>query len=176
MSDAAAKLVSSAVQARREGRLSDAKRDLAEAIRISRESGGQMHLALALRELGETERKLRNPAAALQHYGEAVAILRQTGPPLTLPHTVRHLGDVYRESGCLDLAAPCYDQALVIYRRQNDTQSLDYANAVRSLAVLKTGTGQLPEAPPLWEQARELYASLNIAEGVAGCTAQLAKL
>ena len=43
---------------------------------------------------------------------------------------------------------------------------LDTANAVRPMAILKADLGEREEALALWRQARDLYASVGIAEGV----------
>ena len=53
-------------------------------------------------------------------YEEAVAICREESDPLTLAHTVRHLGDVHQDAGRVELAEPCYDEALVVYRSQEE--------------------------------------------------------
>ncbi|MGI8745589.1 MAG: tetratricopeptide repeat protein [Bryobacteraceae bacterium] len=134
----------------------------------------RVELAQALRELGETERKLKNGTAARQHYEEAVAIYRGTGETLRLAHTVRHLGDVYYAEGRLDLAEPCFTEALDLYRNAAATSPLDLANAIRSLAVLKSGVGDAGQARPPWEEARDLYAAVGVKEGVAESSARLA--
>ena len=68
------------------------------------------------------------------------------------------------------------DEALAIYRAHPETQPLDLANAIRSMAVLKQETGDRRRAIALWSEARELYASLQVDAGVKECTARLAML
>jgi hypothetical protein len=41
------------------------------------------------------------------------------------------------------------------------------ANAIRGLAILKTDAGEAATARALWEEARDLYATLNVDAGVA---------
>jgi hypothetical protein len=84
----------------------------------------------------------------------------ETDEPLLLAHTIRHLEDVYLEPGRPDLSEPCYHEALGIYRSHADESSLDMANAVRSLAVLRW-----EQAKMLWEEVRTLYTSLSIEAG-----------
>ena len=109
-------------------------------------------------------------------YEEAVALCREEHDPLTLAHTVRHLGDVYRSAGQLDLAEPCYSEALTIYRSHKQTAPLDFANALRPMAILKEQKGERQAAKPLWEEARQLYAAANVPEGVAESSKRLAYL
>ena len=132
--------------------------------------------AAALRALGESKRR-HDPAAARAAYEEAVDILRREGgDPLRLAHTVRHLGDVCHEQGDNAGAAPCYDEALAIYRARPDARPLDVANAARSAAVLKQETGQLGEARVLWTEALRLYRHENIEPGIAESTRRLEML
>lgn len=113
-----------------------------------------------LRLRGESARRKDGPMARLC-YEQAVILFREADQPLLLAHTVRHLGDVYLEQGRPDLAEPCYDEALSLYRTHADESSLDYANALRSLAVLRW-----EQAKMLWEEVRTLYTGLNIEPGI----------
>ena len=171
-----AEFIVSAIQLRREGDYAASKRAASEAVEAARAQHHQLDLGKALRELAETERKLHNSTAACQHYEEASNILRRTGPPLLFAHTIRHLGDLYMHDRNLAQAEHCYLKALEIYRQQNNTHSLDYANALRSLAALKTQTGPSAAARDLWQQVRNLYIALDIPEGVAGSTAELDRI
>jgi hypothetical protein len=88
-----------------------------------------------------------------------------------LAHTVRHLGDVYHEEGFSGLAEPCYHEALSIYRNHETSPSLDLANAIRSLAVLRW-----EQAKVLWEEARDLYSAVGIEAGIKEGTDRLKAL
>jgi tetratricopeptide (TPR) repeat protein len=122
---------------------------LIQAVELPRRETGDTRLAPALRDLGELERKLHEPARAREHYEEAVKLLRSQGDLLRLAHTVRHLGDVYHDAGEAGLAASCYREALELYRSRNDVPRLDLANAIRSMAVLHEGVGASEEAQAL---------------------------
>jgi tetratricopeptide (TPR) repeat protein len=176
MSEALDKLLLQALQARRENRSEDAKKDLTEAVALSRLSGVQADLAKALTSLGQIERDMHRNDAAQQHYEEAVAIYRTQPNPLGLAHTVRHLGDILRNQGRLDLAAPCYEEALAIYRGHRETPPLDLANAIRGYALLKEGCGEKTQAASLWEEAGKLYADVHVMEGVAESSRRVALL
>ncbi len=176
MSDVINQLMQRAAEAKRSRRFAEARQDLLQATDMLRQQPAGLELAQALRLLGEVERKLHDNAAARQHYEEAVALYREHGERLALAHTVRHLGDVYQEAHHPDLAEPCYREALELYRSSADAPPLDLANAVRSMAVLKSETGETAQARTLWQEARDLYAQVNVTQGVAESSARLARL
>jgi hypothetical protein len=95
---------------------------------------------------------------------------------LLIAHTARHLGDICREIGLTEQAGELLEEAINIYRHRADTKACDLANSIRPLALLKTAVGDLNNARPLWEEARALYAAVNVTAGVAECSGQLAKL
>jgi len=165
-----------ASQARRENRLADARQHLVESVKRCRENGSSLDLAKALIRLGQIERDMHHRDAALRNYEEATAIYRAEGDPLRLAHTVRHLGDIHREAGHAELAEPCYGEALSIYRSHDQTPPLDLANAIRGWAILREEMGEAGEAKKLWEEARELYAAVNVEAGVEESSRRIALL
>jgi tetratricopeptide (TPR) repeat protein len=130
----------------------------------------QLGRARELRRRGEAARR-SDGAMARKCHEEAVRLFREVGEPLTLAHTVRHLGDVYHEEGLSGLVEPCYHEALSIYRNHQTSPSLDLANAIRSLAVLRW-----EQARVLWEEARDLYSALGIEAGINEGTDRLKAL
>ena len=115
-------------------------------------------------------------SARIIKYKSAVAALRRGGDPLRLAHAVRHLGDAYHYAGQASLAEPCYVEALSIYRGHEVRRPLDLANAIRSFAVLKDHGGAEQDAQTLWQEAHDLYVSVNVRAGVAESAARLALL
>jgi len=176
MSDTSQDLLSRASEAKKQGRLAEARHDASQATGMLRRRAPGVELAQALRLLAEVERKLHQDLAARQHYEEEAELCRSYADPLMRAHTVRHLGDLYQELGHPELAEPCYGEALDLYRVQKDTPPLDLANAIRSMAVLKTDSGNTEQARMLWQEARDLYALVNVREGVAESSAQLSRL
>ena len=176
MSEAAVKLMQQAERARRENRLPDALRDFAEAVSLCRQTAARRNLVRALKGLGQIERDLGRGEAAWPLYKEAVALCRDEGDTLALAHTVRHLGDIHQDAGRAALAESCYNEALALYRSHDCTPPLDLANTIRPLAILKEGAGQVEEARQLWVEARNLYAAVSVPQGVAECSARLARL
>ena len=106
----------------------------------------------------------------------AVAFARRGDDTLRLAHSVRHLGDAYNYARRAALAEPCYVEALSIYRHHKNTRPLDLANALRGFAVLKHEVGVADEAQRLWQEAHDLYRTLNVPAGVAESAARLALL
>ena len=171
-------LITLGYQARREGRLEDARRLFADAVEVCRAPGaGEASLlASALTGLGQIERDLKNRSVALDHYREAVKLYRGGVDPLRFAHTVRHLGDLLREEGVLDEARTCYKEALAIYRNHKETSPLDLANTIRGFALLRGSAGETDEARVLWREARQLYESVDVEAGVRESDRQIERL
>jgi tetratricopeptide (TPR) repeat protein len=175
MSDKIDQLLTQAYQARRDNRPADAKQMFGEAVDLCRADGGAA-LARALTGLGQIERDMGRLDVARRQYEAALAIYRVAGDSLKVAHTVRHLGDIHHDNGRPELAEPCYIEALALYRRDPRTPPIDLANAIRGFAILKEDAGQTEEATALWEEARDLYASVSIQAGVTESARRIARL
>ena len=149
---------------------------LSEAVALCRAAGADPELAAALGKLGHAEEDAGRDDAALACRKEAVAVARRAGHPAPLAHAVRHLGDLHRKAGRLAAAEACYAEALALYGGQDEPPALDYANALRPMAILKESLGQAGEARILWRRARALYGAVPVEAGVAECTERLARL
>jgi tetratricopeptide (TPR) repeat protein len=177
MNNVTEELIARAAQHRRERKPTDAARDWAEAVEVSRQQNDIPNLICSLRGAAETERDLGRNCEAGDLYEEAVSLCRQqNNEALLLAHTVRHLGDVRRHIGQHEGAQSCYEEALGIYRREPEANPLDVANALRPLAILKEKMGDFDGARAFWREARELYESLAIDAGVAEASQALARL
>ena len=157
-------LLDAAWNARRDGRLDDARRDLSQALELFRDD--PPNLARTLGRLGQIERDTGNINAAMARYEAAAAIYRSEGDSLALAHAVRHIGDIQRETGHPALAQLSYEEALNLYRSNPGTLPLDLANAIRGLAILRSDAGEVQAARSLWAEARDLYASVGVRAGV----------
>ena len=151
---------------------------LEEAVAICRGTGAKRELAVALGRLGHVEEDAGRNDEARAAYEEAVAVARDAGDGALLAHAVRHVGDVHRHAGRLAEAEACYNEALSLYGRLEAATKapLDYANALRPMAILKEEQGQADEARVLWGRARDLYGAAGIEAGVAECLDHLARL
>jgi tetratricopeptide (TPR) repeat protein len=169
-------LIARGYRARRAGRLDAAHQHFSAAVACSRQRGSASSLARSLKGWGQIERDLGRGDEALPLYEEAVEICRREGDALLLAHTVRHLGDIHQDAGRVNEAEPCYQEALLLYRDHRGTAPLDLANALRPFAILSEALGRPDQAIELWTEARTLYATLNLKEGVAESSAHLARL
>ena len=160
-------------QARKESRLTDAKRLFSQAIESCREAADLAGLAKSLTGLGQIERDLGSNGAALQHYREAADIYRGLPEPLRLAHTIRHVGDILRHQGSIEEARPCYEEALAIYRKHDETPDLDLANTIKDFALLREHAGEPEQARSLWQEAKGLYEAANVQAGVQQSDARL---
>lgn len=125
-------------------------------------------LADALRALGNIERRpehLREDAN--RSYAEAAAIYRELNQPLDEAWVRRHMGINHEYAERLDEAEAAYENALELYRQHSKNDDLDYANAVRYVAVIKMRLGKRDESEVLWREAVERYERCGITEGVA---------
>ena len=152
------------------------REQLSEAVALCRKVGADRELATALRRLGHAEQDAGRDAVAVARYEEAVAAARRTGDLLLLAHAIRHVGDAHRAAGRLVEAEACYDEALALYAEHPDPPALDYANAIRPMAILKEALGETDEARHLWQRAKALYATVPIVAGVAECDENLTRL
>jgi tetratricopeptide (TPR) repeat protein len=169
-------LMAEGIAARKSRRLPDARTAYAQAVALSRGGEDASSLVRALMGLGQIERDLGENGEALAHYLEAVEICRSMDDPLRLAHTVRHLADTLRHLRRLEEAKSCYEEALGIYRTDDNTVPLDMANAIRGFALLSTQMGDVTEARELWNEARDLYASVGVQAGVDESEERLALL
>lgn len=149
---------------------------LTEAVMLCRKAGADRELATALRRLGHAEQDAGRDDVAAARYEEAVAAARRTGDPLLLAHAIRHLGDAHRSARRFAVAETCYDEALALYAAEDKPPALDYANAIRPMALLKEALGGIDEARHLWRRAKTLYAAVPATAGVAECDENLSRL
>jgi tetratricopeptide (TPR) repeat protein len=154
----------------------DVYRMLGDALAICREAGAQRELVHALRKLGHVEQELGRDDATLALYEEAVTVSRTLGDTLLLAHSIRHVGDLHRRVGRTDAAEECYDEAVALCRNHEQPPKLDFANAIRPMAILNEEAGNVEEAKRLWQEARGLYAEVNVQEGVDECSRRLGRL
>jgi predicted enzyme related to lactoylglutathione lyase len=133
--------------------------------------------AKALRELAEIERASPETAqASREHYQQAVDLWRELDDRLALAHTVRHLGDVCFELGDAARALACCEEAVALYRRHGQNEPLHFANAIRSLALVREAGGDRSAALELWREAHDLYVRVNVAAGIGETAARIERL
>jgi tetratricopeptide (TPR) repeat protein len=148
-------------RARREKRPADARDAFARAVALFRQSGSQAELAHALTRQAQIERDEKSFDAALAFQMEALAIQRTLGDRKTLAHTIRHVGDILQDQDRHAEADPYYREMLELYRAETDVPPLEFANAIRSVALHNQRLGNIGEARRLWQEARDRYGALD---------------
>lgn len=165
-------LLSLARQAQVERRLSDARSYLAEAVTLPRDHEQALQLIESLKGVARAERDAGNLDGAQASYEEVAAICQSERHDLLFAHTLRHVGDILAQKGDFIGAREKCWAALQIYRESQEGRSLDVANAIRSCALLEERF-DTAAAIPLWQEAKSLYASIGVLEGVEECNLHL---
>jgi tetratricopeptide (TPR) repeat protein len=111
---------------------------------------------------------------ALRLYGEAAAVYRADGNALRLAHQLRHIGDIWVQKANLDEAGPYYREALEIHRANPEGPALDFANALRAVAIFHAKSGEQVEEAKLWAEAKPLYEDAGVQAGVDEADRQMA--
>jgi tetratricopeptide (TPR) repeat protein len=135
-----------------------------------------MPTAAELIEDARNARSEQRLAEARRLYAEAATIHREQNNSLACAHAIRHIADMFLQESQLAEAQPLYEEALELYRSNLGTKLLDLANTVRPCALLYEKLGNLATSKELWQEARNLYASLRIEAGVKECDAHLQAL
>lgn len=115
-------------------------------------------------------------AVAREYYAKAAKSFREQNDVLAYAHAIRHVADIYREEGKRLEAKLLYEEALEIYRSNLGTKLLDLANTVRPYALVNEEQGAADLATKLWEEAKQLYGSLRLEQGVSECEAHILHL
>jgi tetratricopeptide (TPR) repeat protein len=173
MSEDAHTLIQRGHAERRADRPEDARRSFTDAVAAAREAGNDNDLVLALKGLGQVERDIGELERALALYEEAAELCLANEDLGGLAHTLRHLGDIHQDAVAWSKADEYYEQALGLYRRDQEVTPLELANALRPLAQLRVRLGDHAAAEPLWRVALALYLAAGIAEGAAECDRHL---
>jgi tetratricopeptide (TPR) repeat protein len=147
--------------ARREKRLDDARTAFAEAADVLRPTGSRADLAHALTRQAQIERDERLFAKALEYQLEALTIERTLNDRKRLAHTIRHVADILQDERRHAEAAPYYSEMLELYRTEAGVLPLEFANAIRSVALHNEYLGNKEQSLALWQEARDRYAALD---------------
>ena|ERR1700761_2925891 len=113
---------------------------------------------------------------ARRHYADAARLYREQDDILAYAHAIRHIADIHQQERDPRSAKALYEEALEIYRGNLETKLLDLANTVRPYALLMEELGDAALAMRLWQEARNLYGSLRLVEGVSECDKHILQL
>lgn len=172
-------LVKQALAARRDGDAEAAEAAAREALsqaRARNDDGGRDALVVALSVMAQIDQDAGRLDVATQRYAQAAEVCRR--PPVSprLPHVLRHLGMLQLRAKNLLAAISCCEEAVKIRRGQPDTPTLEMANTLRPLALIREAEGRKLDAVALWQEAASLYATAGVDSGVEESLSRLAAL
>ena len=169
-------LIEKARAARRNDRLDEARHAAWQALETAKANADGPGISSAQTMLGQVARDCGNAGEAISLYTAAAEGFRQRHATRSLAHALRHIGDIHLDLQELDRAEPLYEEALQLYRTLKDLSPLELANAIRSVALLKSQQNERDSAIDLWREARSLYEATGIEPGVDECTDWLQRL
>ncbi len=112
---------------------------------------------------------------ARRGYANAAVLARDAGENALLAFALRHISELDLEDGSFDAAFAAGNEAVSILNADPAMQPLDLANALRVTALSLEALARRAEAVAGWQQARKLYAALNVLEGVNECDDHLGR-
>lgn len=169
-------LLIAAEEARQQKRFKEAKRDLISALAISRLIQHVDLRSQALNYLSSIERDLGNIIPAIAGYMKLVKLCQKHDNQPGMAHAYRRMAEIYLEAGHLEKADAYYQKAIRVYNRIAPKNSLDLANTMRELALLKIKQKENQESLAFWEQTLELYQTNHVTKRVKECEKWIAKL
>ncbi|CAM2070395.1 Tetratricopeptide repeat protein [Sulfidibacter corallicola] len=169
-------LIEKARAARRNDRLDEARHAAWQALEAAKANADGPGISSAQAMLGQVARDCGDAPEAISWYTAAAEGCRQRNATRSLAHALRHIGDIHLDLQQLEKAEPLYEEALQIYRTQDDLSPLELANAIRSVALLKSQQNERASAIDLWREARSLYEATGIQPGVEECSDWLHRL
>jgi tetratricopeptide (TPR) repeat protein len=86
---------------------------------------------------------------------EAVVLCRHAGTPRVLGQALKALGKIERDLGKGDAALSLYEEAVAIYRTEDD--DLAMAHALRHVGDIHQDAGRLEQAEPCYIEALAIY-------------------
>jgi hypothetical protein len=120
-----------------------------------------------------TARELGRIGEARNGYEKAASLARAAGESALLAHSLRHMSELDRKSQNTLAALNAGQEAVALYRAMPDALPLDLANALRVAALAIESHAKSADAAGIWREARELYAGIGVAAGVAECDEHL---
>ncbi|GAA3769446.1 hypothetical protein [Terriglobus aquaticus] len=142
--------------------------EAAEAERLFKEAAAQAEAheacerAEALVGVAQARRDAGDRTGAAIYYAEAITLFRTANNTTELAHALRHAAEVRSEMKEYGVAGTQIEEAIRLYRSTEvESESLDLANALRVSAL-----NNERQAHSQWLEAKLLYASQNVTDGV----------
>jgi tetratricopeptide (TPR) repeat protein len=108
-----------------------------------------------LMQQGMQARREDRPADAKRCFAEAEEMSRQSGSKADLARALKGIGQIERDAGYLDAALALYEEALVLYRAEND--ALKIAHTVRHVGDIHQDAVRIEAAGPCYDEALKIY-------------------
>lgn len=159
-----------------QNRLDEAIRELHSALELCEDYKVSKEKSKTLSLLANIQHYLGYQEESLKSYKDALSLAEEVSKPDQVAHITSHIADVEREVGSLKEAQSHYQKALEYYRANLGSHSLNRANALRGMALLKEKMVDYSDAKRLWKEAKVLYQKLKIEDGVRECASRLKKL
>ena len=161
---------------RNANRFNEAIMELEAALELCEEFKVNKQKRLTLSLLANIYFDLGRNKKSLESYERALSLAEVDSEVEQIAHITRHIADVECEIGDLKSSMSHYEKALKYYRNNVSSYSINYANAIRGLAVLKEKMVDYSDAKKLWKEAKSIYDKLKIETGIKECIARLKKL
>ena len=123
-------------------------------------------------EDGRSARNAGHPEQAVEHYALAATLARSRNDDRALAHALRHVSDIARDLGDVERALEASTEAVALCRALRSAP-LELANALRVNALALQAIGDDAAAMPAWDEARGLYAAVEVRAGVDECERHL---
>ena len=113
---------------------------------------------------------------SLASYRNALVLAEVDSEEEQIADISRHIADVECAIGDLKSSMCHYEKALNYYRKNIGKYSLNYADAIRGLAVLKEKSVDYSDAKKLWKEAMVIYEKLKVDTGIKECLTRIRNL
>ena len=109
---------------------------------------------------------------SLLGYSAVADTARESGDLPNLSHALRHVSEIARQTGDPDRALMAGSEAVSTCRTMV-APALEFANALRVVALALEASGRDSDAIALWHEARGRYLDAGVMAGVEECDAHL---
>ena len=124
----------------------------------------------------QVERDQSNMTEALEYCKQSLEYYTKAGNKPGIAHSTRHMADLQQDLGLNAEAEQNYRKSINLYKNNPQTNEADLANTLRGMALVLEKNGNIKEAAATWKQAKELYVSCSIKQGVKEAEAKIKSL
>ena len=159
-------------QLRNEGKIEEVVTLAENHLSLAQAQGNQAAEALFLKLFAQVHADQDNLRDALSYYKRLEKVYISLGDLPKQMHALRHIGSTFLALEEHQCAQKCLIQVVNAYEAQ-PPHPLEVANTHRLYALALEKLENKTEAHTYWEQAKSIYQSLGIEEGVKECEGYL---